>query len=45
MASNMTDYIGTPPLGHLYSRDTAIEGTQNLVPEKYSHNPCICYLY
>ena len=24
---------------------TSIQGTQNLVAEKYSHNLCICYLY
>ena len=25
------NYIGTSPLGHLYSRDTSIQGIQNLV--------------
>ena len=25
--------------------DTFIQGTQNLLPEKCSHNLCICYLY
>ena len=29
---------GTSPLGQL-------QGTQNFVPKKYSHNLCICYLY
>ena len=33
------------PLGHLCSRDTSIQGTLNLVPEKSSHNICSCYLY
>ena len=39
------DYSGTSPLGHLYSRDISIHGTQNFVPEKCSHNLYICYLY
>ena len=26
-------HSGTSPLGHLYSRDTLIQGTQNLIPE------------
>ena len=42
-------YTGASSLGHLYSRDTwwtpPFQGTQNLVPEKCSHNLCICYLY
>ena len=38
-------YHRTSPLGHLYSRDTSIQGTQNLVSEKCSHNLCICYVY
>ena len=33
------------PLGHLCSRDTSIQGTLNLVPEKSSHNICNCHLY
>jgi len=33
-------YSGTSPLGHLYLRDTSIQGTQNLVLEKCSHNLC-----
>ena len=38
---------GISPLGHLYSKNTSIhdQGTQNLVPEKCSHNLCIGYLY
>ena len=33
------------PLEHgLYSKDTSIQGTQNLVPKKCSHNLCIFYL-
>ena len=28
-----------------YSRDTSIQGKQNLVPKKCSHDLCICYLY
>ena len=37
---------GISPLGHLYSKNTSIheQGTQNLVPEKCSHNLCIGYL-
>ena len=31
-------------LGHLYLRDTSIQGKQNLVPKKCSHSLCICYL-
>ena len=30
---------------NIYSRDTSIQGTQNLVPVKCSHNLCICYLF
>ena len=30
---------------HLYSGDTSIQGTKNLLPVKCSHNLCICYLY
>ena len=33
------------PLEHLYSKDTSIQGTQNWVPKKCSHNLCILYLY
>ena len=33
------------PLGHLYSRDTTIQGTQDFVPEKSSYNLPICYLF
>jgi len=29
-----TIYSGTFPLGHLYSRDTSIQRTQNLVAKK-----------
>ena len=36
-------YSVTSPLGYLYSRDTSIQGAQNLVPEKCSDNLCICY--
>ena len=37
---------GTFPLGHLYSRDTSIQGTQGLVLEKHPYYNCfICYLY
>ena len=36
---------GTSPLGHLFSRDTSIQGTQNLVPKKRPHNLWIYYLY
>ena len=38
---------GISPLGHMYSKTTSIhdQGTQNLVPEKCSHNLCIGYLY
>ena len=37
-------------LGHKYGRHDVIgkhtiQGTQNLVTEKCSHNLCICYLY
>ena len=32
-------------LGDLYSRDTYIQGTENLVPEKFNILFCICYLY
>ena len=32
-----TCYSGPFPLGHLYLRDTCIQGTQNLVPEKNAH--------
>lgn len=34
---------GISPLGHMYSKTTSIhdQGTQNLVPEKCSHNLCI----
>ena len=28
------EYSGTSPLRHLYSKDTSIQGTQNLVLEK-----------
>ena len=38
-------YNGTSPLGHLYPRDISIQETQNLVPEKRSHNLCISYHY
>ena len=38
-------YCGTSPLGHLYSGDTSIQETQNLVLEKCPHNLCICYQY
>ena len=31
-------------LGHLYSRDTSIKGTQHLVPEKCPQNLCICMI-
>ena len=33
---------GISPLGHMYSKTTSIhdQGTQNLVPEKCSHNLC-----
>ena len=31
-------YSETSPLGNLYSKDTSIQGTQNTVPEKCSHN-------
>ena len=41
----LTNYSETSPLGHLYSSNTSIQGTQNLVPERCSHSPCICYLY
>ena len=41
----LTNYSGTSPLRHLYSSNTSIRGTKNLVPEKCSHNLCICYLY
>ena len=34
-------YRGTSPFGHLYSRDTSIQGTQNFVPEKLSHSLCL----
>ena len=37
--------VGTSPLGHLYSKDISIQGTQNLVQEKRSHNLCISYHY
>ena len=41
-----TSIQGTPSFkGHLYSSDTSIQGTQDLVPEKCSHNLCICYIY
>ena len=30
------NYSGTSPSGHLYSRDTSIQGTQNLAREKCS---------
>ena len=37
---------GTFPLGHLYSRDTSIQGTQGLVLEKHPYYNCfIYYLY
>ena len=37
-------YSGTSTLGHLFSRETSIHGTQNLVLEKCSHiNLCTCY--
>lgn len=36
---------GTFPYVHLYSRDTSIQGSQKLVPEKLPHNLCVCYLY
>ena len=39
------DYSETSPLGHLYSRDISIHGTQNFVLEKCSYNLYICYLY
>ena len=39
------DYSGTSPLGHLYSRDISIHGTQNFLLEKCSYNLYICYLY
>ena len=32
-------------LGHLYSKDTSIQGTRDLVPKKRPHNLWICYLY
>ena len=41
----LKEYSGTFPLGHLYSSNTSIQETQNMVPEKCSHNLCICYLY
>ena len=40
-----TIYSGTSPLGHLYPRDTSIQGTQNLVAKKCLHNLCVSYLY
>jgi len=36
---------GTSPLGHLYSRDTSIQGTPILIREKCSHTGNLCYLY
>ena len=39
------NYSGTSPLRHLYSSNTSIRGTQDLVPKKCSHSLCICYLY
>ena len=41
----VSSYSGTPPLGHLYSRNTSTQGTQNLVLEKRPDNICIYYLY
>ena len=39
-------FFGTPLFkGHLYSRDTSIHRTQNMVPEKRSHHLCIYYFY
>ena len=39
-------YSGTSTLRHLFSRETSIHGTQNLVLEKCSHiNLCTCYPY
>ena len=35
---SFSKYSGTSPLGHVYSRDTSIQGTQDLVPEKRPHN-------
>ena len=29
-------------VGHFYSWDTSIQGTENLAPEKCSYNLCIC---
>ena len=38
--------IETSPLGSLYSWNTSIQGTQNLVPEKkLPHNLWMCYRY
>ena len=41
----VTDFIGTSPLGHLYLRDTSIQGTKILVHECWHFYLCICYLY
>ena len=38
-------YSVTSVLGYRFSRDTSIQGAQNLVPEKCWDNLCICYLY
>ena len=38
-------YSVTSLLGYRFSRDTSIQGAQNLVPKKCSDNLCICYLY
>ena len=40
---SIVNTVGNSPLRHLYSGDTSFQ-TQNLVPEKCSHNRCICYL-
>ena len=43
--NNCEIYSETSPLGQLYSRDSFIQDTQTLFPEKHPHNLCICYRY
>ena len=38
MMTLVSEYSVTSPLGKLYSRDTSIQGTQNLVLEKCNSN-------
>ena len=38
MMTLASEYSVTSPLGKLVSRDTSVQGRQNVVPEKCSHN-------